>query len=191
MENPMNKWMIWGYHYFWKHPNTLRSIIFQENFKGIHSSNHPKSMPSEDVEFFVVQNFRSHSNEGVLDTSKHAGPQGGFPTEPHLLCSPQNRYRNRQDLVFFSFPLCRWKTRWETSAGRRTQHPRPGGRDNKGEKAGDKRKTSTARRTRHSRQGGHKALRNAAVNCSGKKYANGGKYLVFMDGATALSNLLT
>ena len=18
-ENPMNKWMIWGYHYFWKH----------------------------------------------------------------------------------------------------------------------------------------------------------------------------
>ena len=21
MENPMNKWMIWGYHYFWKHPN--------------------------------------------------------------------------------------------------------------------------------------------------------------------------
>ena len=19
MENPMNKWMIWGYHYFWKH----------------------------------------------------------------------------------------------------------------------------------------------------------------------------
>ena len=21
MENPMNKWMIWGYHYFWKHPD--------------------------------------------------------------------------------------------------------------------------------------------------------------------------
>ena len=20
MENPMNKWMIWGHHYFWKHP---------------------------------------------------------------------------------------------------------------------------------------------------------------------------
>ena len=20
MENPMNKWMIWGYHFFWKHP---------------------------------------------------------------------------------------------------------------------------------------------------------------------------
>ena len=20
MEHPMNKWMIWGYHYFWKHP---------------------------------------------------------------------------------------------------------------------------------------------------------------------------
>ena len=19
--NPMNKWMIWGYHYFWKHPD--------------------------------------------------------------------------------------------------------------------------------------------------------------------------
>ena len=24
MENPMNKWMIWGYHYFWKHPNDGR-----------------------------------------------------------------------------------------------------------------------------------------------------------------------
>ena len=21
MENPMNKWMIWGYPYFWKHPH--------------------------------------------------------------------------------------------------------------------------------------------------------------------------
>ena len=21
--NPMNKWMIWGYHYFWKHPYIL------------------------------------------------------------------------------------------------------------------------------------------------------------------------
>ena len=20
MENPIKKWMIWGYHYFWKHP---------------------------------------------------------------------------------------------------------------------------------------------------------------------------
>ena len=20
MENPMNKWLIWGYHCFWKHP---------------------------------------------------------------------------------------------------------------------------------------------------------------------------
>ena len=24
MENPMNKWMIWGYHYFWKHPYPLK-----------------------------------------------------------------------------------------------------------------------------------------------------------------------
>ena len=23
MENPTNKWMIWGYPYFWKHPNRL------------------------------------------------------------------------------------------------------------------------------------------------------------------------
>ena len=22
MENPMKKWMIWGYHDFWKHPNS-------------------------------------------------------------------------------------------------------------------------------------------------------------------------
>ena len=27
MENPMNKWMIWGYHYFWKHPYYILYII--------------------------------------------------------------------------------------------------------------------------------------------------------------------
>ena len=33
MENPMNKWIIWGYHYFWKHPysevgsGTLRMAV--------------------------------------------------------------------------------------------------------------------------------------------------------------------
>ena len=28
----MNKWMIWGYHYFWKHPNRVvqkKRIVFQ------------------------------------------------------------------------------------------------------------------------------------------------------------------
>ena len=29
MENPMNKWMTWGYHYFWKHPGG-----HQNTFKG-------------------------------------------------------------------------------------------------------------------------------------------------------------
>ena len=32
MENPMNKLMIWGYHYFWKHPYTLkvqRFLLFE------------------------------------------------------------------------------------------------------------------------------------------------------------------
>ena len=27
MENPMNKWMIWGYPYFWKHPYWFSSLI--------------------------------------------------------------------------------------------------------------------------------------------------------------------
>ncbi len=26
MENPMNKWMIWGYYYFWKHPSMNRFL---------------------------------------------------------------------------------------------------------------------------------------------------------------------
>ena len=26
MENPMNKWMIWGYHYFWKRPDMESKI---------------------------------------------------------------------------------------------------------------------------------------------------------------------
>ena len=30
MENPMNKWMIWGYHYFWKHPNHHRTPTFNK-----------------------------------------------------------------------------------------------------------------------------------------------------------------
>ncbi len=28
MENPMNKWMIWGYHYFWKHPHAGFVFLF-------------------------------------------------------------------------------------------------------------------------------------------------------------------
>ena len=28
MENPMNKWMIWGYHCFWKHPSYKYTFIF-------------------------------------------------------------------------------------------------------------------------------------------------------------------
>ena len=27
---PMNKWMIWGYAYFWKHPNPLRDFIIHQ-----------------------------------------------------------------------------------------------------------------------------------------------------------------
>ena len=39
MENPMNKWMIWGYHYFWKHPDMFHvsptiSIVFCILFGG-------------------------------------------------------------------------------------------------------------------------------------------------------------
>ena len=28
MENPIYKWMIWGYHYFWKHPRQLVDRFF-------------------------------------------------------------------------------------------------------------------------------------------------------------------
>ncbi len=35
-ENPMNKWMIWGYHYFWKHPYLLKIDICQTSPRGIH-----------------------------------------------------------------------------------------------------------------------------------------------------------
>ena len=28
MENPMYKWMIWGYHYFWKHPYNFLQLKF-------------------------------------------------------------------------------------------------------------------------------------------------------------------
>ena len=32
MENPMNKWMIWGYPYFWKHLYTaLKTNMTLEN----------------------------------------------------------------------------------------------------------------------------------------------------------------
>ncbi len=30
MENPMNKWMILGYAYFWKHQNPLRDFIIHQ-----------------------------------------------------------------------------------------------------------------------------------------------------------------
>ena len=38
MENPMNKWMIWRYHYFWKHPYSPKDpfglYVRRENFPG-------------------------------------------------------------------------------------------------------------------------------------------------------------
>ena len=37
MENPMNKWMIWGYPYFWKHPY----IIYTYIFSAVHVSRTP------------------------------------------------------------------------------------------------------------------------------------------------------
>ena len=30
--NPMNKWMIWGYHYFWKHPYLCGIPTRHDNF---------------------------------------------------------------------------------------------------------------------------------------------------------------
>ena len=32
MENPMNKWMTWGYHYFWKHPYKLLEFVLSRMF---------------------------------------------------------------------------------------------------------------------------------------------------------------
>ena len=34
MENPMNKWMIWGYPYFWKHPNwdTKKALLLSMKY---------------------------------------------------------------------------------------------------------------------------------------------------------------
>ena len=33
MEKPMNKWMIWGYPYFWKHPNRHKLLWFSEQVR--------------------------------------------------------------------------------------------------------------------------------------------------------------
>ena len=69
-----------------------------------------------------------------------------------------------------------WETRsetsWETSSRKRTQHPRPGGKDKMGDKIRDKSKTSSRRRTQHPRQGGHikKALRTPTANCWGNMF---------------------
>ena len=35
MENPMNKWMIWGYHYFWEHPFVEMFICFFRAAEGL------------------------------------------------------------------------------------------------------------------------------------------------------------
>ena len=32
--NPMNKWMIWGYHYFWKHPYGYHLVKLARDLTG-------------------------------------------------------------------------------------------------------------------------------------------------------------
>ena len=114
-------------------------------------------------------NFRSHSNEGVLDTSRR-GPKEDSQLS-HICCvHPRNRYRNRQDLVFFRF-CCAGGRR----DGRQAQGDGHSIPDQVGETTGEKRPET---RERQAQRGGHgiqdktrhKALRSPAVNCSGKKY---------------------
>ena len=40
MENPMNKWMIWGYPYFWKHPHyfPINKLVKQLVYKNLTTS---------------------------------------------------------------------------------------------------------------------------------------------------------
>ena len=51
-ENPMNKWMIWGYHYFWKHPYIPSTQLTTSIFEG--------TQPSKTRLFFSNQNKGPH-----------------------------------------------------------------------------------------------------------------------------------
>ena len=59
MENPMNKWMIWGYHYFWKHPYPKSSLLCSVIF-----------VPSEEVYQGDLVIFRSGLYHGLEQLSQ-------------------------------------------------------------------------------------------------------------------------
>ena len=54
MENPMNKWMIWGAHYFWKHPYVY-----------IYTHTHRKSFWSNST-FQRISNFRAFEKKHLM-----------------------------------------------------------------------------------------------------------------------------
>ena len=83
MEHPMNKWMIWGYHYFWKHPytvdgnnpaNQLRLVSLSHYLQGfihpgwcmicsINSMMHLKSLYHDKTGW--ISNPTSHFRKGI------------------------------------------------------------------------------------------------------------------------------
>ena len=71
MENPMNKWMIWGYHYFWKHPCEKVCLVA---FSKRHSS-------FDDLSKVNYLTFTTRVTLGV-----HSFPLGA-PTFSHFLTS--------------------------------------------------------------------------------------------------------
>ncbi len=56
MENPMNKWMIWGYHCFWKHPYRGFTQLYRDYNKPWNKDPYkPSSIMESRKVFFVAQ----------------------------------------------------------------------------------------------------------------------------------------
>ncbi len=59
MENPMNKWIIWGYHYFRKHPHGESCWVVYNQWI--------VSLLLESVKFFGTSNFNLLDDDGSAD----------------------------------------------------------------------------------------------------------------------------
>ena len=67
MENPMNKWMIWGYFYFWKHPYYEHSTKSPMDLSVNRFQEMSFSFLNEVDEYFTNVNFQEKT-QGSLNT---------------------------------------------------------------------------------------------------------------------------
>ncbi len=81
MENPMNKWMIWGYPYFWKHPIGHLPPIFGVKIPKI-CWNHHRSLMLKQAEMSwaapLLMALQLEALKALMGHCAHSCPEGSM-----------------------------------------------------------------------------------------------------------------